>query len=68
MLNVLRKYRLYANLKKYRFYKDKICFPSYVVFAKEVKIEDKRIEAIKYWPKLTSAKDIQVFICFPNFY
>ena len=38
------------------------------VSAQAVRMEDKRIEAVKNWPELTSVKDIQVFIDFANFY
>ena len=31
-------------------------------------MEDKRIEAIKNWPKLKSVKNIRVFLGFANFY
>ncbi len=31
-------------------------------------MEEKRIEAVKDWPKLQSVKDIQIFLGFANFY
>lgn len=36
--------------------------------AQGVRIEDKQIEVVKNWPKPTSVKNIEVFICFANFY
>ena len=68
VLDILRRHRLFANLKKYRFYKDEVCFLGYIVLAQGVKMKDKRIEAVKNWPEQTSVKDIQVFIGFANFY
>ena len=68
VLDVLRKHGLYANRKKSRFHKDKVCFLGYVVAAQGVKMEDKRIEAVKNWPEPKSVRDIQVFIGFTNFY
>ena len=47
MLDVLRRHRLFANLKKCQFYKDKVCFLSYIVLAQGVRIEDKQMEAVK---------------------
>ena len=47
MLNVLYRHKLFINLKKYRFYKDKICFLGYIVLVSKVKIEDKIIKTIK---------------------
>ena len=41
MLDVLKRHRLFINLKKYQFYRNKICFLHYVMLVQEVKIEDK---------------------------
>ena len=68
MLDVPRRYKLFANLKKCRFYKDEVFFLGYVVLAQEVNIKDKQIKAVKNWFKLTLIRDIQVFIGFANFY
>ena len=68
VLDQLRKYSLFANLKKCRFYQDKICFLEYVVSSKGISIEAERIEVIKKWPESKSVRDIQVFLGFANFY
>lgn len=52
VLDILRKNGLYVNLKKCCFHKDKVRFLGYVVLAQDIKMEDKRIEAVKNWPKL----------------
>ena len=36
VLDILRKYGLYANLKKYRFHKDKVYFLDYIVSAQDM--------------------------------
>lgn len=41
MLDILRKYRFFANLKIYLFYKNKVYFFSYVVLGQKVRINDK---------------------------
>ena len=64
----LRKFSLYANLKKCRFHQDKVWFFGYVVSSKGIRMEDKRIEAVKQWPEPQSVRDIQVFLGFANFY
>ena len=51
VLEQLRKFSLYANLKKCRFHQDKIWFLGYVVSSKGIRMEDERIEAVKQWPK-----------------
>ena len=68
VLDVLRRHRLFANLKKCQFHKDEVCFLGYIVSAQGVRMEDEQIEAVKNWPELTFIRDIQVFIGFANFY
>ena len=68
VLDIPRKNGLFANLKKCWFYKDKVQFLGYVVLSQGIRIEDKRIKAIKNLPEPKSVQDIQVFIDFANFY
>ena len=51
VLKQLRKFSLYANLKKCRFHQDEVWFLGYVVSLKGIRIENKQIEAVKQWPK-----------------
>ena len=41
VLDHLRKYFLFANLKKYCFYQNEVCFLGYVVLSKRISIEAK---------------------------
>ena len=68
VLDQLRKYLLFANLKKCHFHQDKICFLEYVVTSKDISIEAKKIEVVRKWPKPKLVRDIQVFLDFANFY
>ena len=47
ILEQLRKFLLYANLKKCRFYQEKVRFLGYVLSLKGIRMEDKRIEVVK---------------------
>ena len=58
VLDQLRKYSLFANLKKCRFHQDKIRFLGYVVSSKGISMEAKRIEVVKEWPEPKSVRDI----------
>ena len=51
VLDQLRKYSFFVNLKKCCFYQDKVRFPEYVVSSKGISIEAKQIEVIKKWPE-----------------
>ena len=68
VLDQLRKYSLFANLKKYCFHQDEIRFLGYVVSSKGISMEAERIEVVKKWPEPKSVRDIQVFLGFANFY
>ena len=68
VLDHLRKYFLFANLKKCCFYPDEIRFLEYVVLSKDINMEAERIEVVKEWLELKSVQDIQVFLGFANFY
>ncbi len=47
VLEQLWKYGLYTNLKKCRFHEDEIQFLGFVISAQGIKIEGKKIEAIR---------------------
>ena len=68
MLEQFRKFLLFANLKKCWFHQKEVQFLDYVVFSKSIRMEDKKIEAVKQWPEPQSIRDIQVFLRFANFY
>ena len=68
VLEQLRKFSLFANLKKCWFHQEEVRFFGYMVFSKDICMEDKRIEAVKQWLELQLVRDIQVFLGFANFY
>lgn len=68
VLKQLCKYGFCSTLKKCQFYKIKVRFLYFVILAQEIKIEERRIEAIKSWLGPKSVRVIQVFLNFANFY
>ena len=54
VLEQLRKFSLYINLKKYQFHQEVVWFLGYIVSMKDICIEDKKIKAVKQWPELHS--------------
>ena len=50
VLEQLKKFLLYLNLKKCQFHQEEVWFLDYVVSSRGIHIEDKRIEAVKQWP------------------
>ena len=47
VLDLLRKNRFFANLKKCRFYQNKVRFLRYVMLAQELQMKDERIETVR---------------------
>ena len=57
VLEQLRKFSLFANLKKYQFHQKKVRFLDYMMSSSGIRIEDKIIEAVQQWPKPQSVKE-----------
>ena len=68
VLDQLRKYSIFANLKKCCFHQDEVCFLGYIVSSKGINMEVEWIEVVRKWPEPKSVWDIQVFLGFANFY
>ena len=68
VLDVLRKEKLYANLKKYFFCMDKIVFLGYVVSAKGIEMDEEKMKAIKEWPTPKSIMEVRSFHSLASFY
>ena len=58
VLDQLRKYLLFANLKKCCFYQDEIRFLGYLVSSKNISMKTEKIEIVWEWLKLKSIQDI----------
>uniref|UniRef100_A0A2N9EMT0 RNA-directed DNA polymerase n=1 Tax=Fagus sylvatica TaxID=28930 RepID=A0A2N9EMT0_FAGSY len=54
VLDVLRKERLFANLKKCTFYTNKLVFLGFVVSAQGIQVDEEKVRAIQDWPSPTS--------------
>ena len=68
VLRELRKHGLFANLKKCRFYQEKVRFLGYIVSSQGIYMEEERIDTVKAWLEPKSVQNIQLFIGFGNFY
>lgn len=68
VLTVLRKEKLYANLKKYSFCIDKVVFLGYIVSAKGIEVDAEKVKAIKEWPTPKSITEVRSFHGLTSFY
>ena len=58
VLDQLRKYSLFTNLKKCCFHQDEVCFLGYIVLFKGISMEVEKIKVVKKWPKTKLIRDI----------
>jgi hypothetical protein len=68
VLERLRQYGLYANLKKCEFKTREVGFLGFVVGRDGVSMEPGRITTIREWPEPKSIKELLTFLGFANFY
>ena len=68
VLSILRSEKLFANLPKCTFAKDKLVFLGFVVSSKGIEVDDSKVEAILNWPTPTSVGQIRSFHGLAGFY
>ena len=68
VLQVLRDAKLYANLEKCTFAKDKVIFLGYVVSKHGVEVDSSKIEAIQDWPTPMNVSQVRSFHGLAGFY
>jgi len=68
ILERLRKFKLYASLKKCKFFITKVNFLEFVIFIKNVSMNSSKVDIIKMWLRSKMYWEIQVFLRFINFY
>ena len=68
ILDRLRENKLYIALEKCKWFADEIDFLEFVVSPKEVRMQEKKIEAIQQWPVPRNVSDIMQFLDTANFY
>lgn len=68
ILDVLRKEKLYANLKKCSFMQDSLVFLGFVVSAEGIKMDSKKVRAILEWPSPKSIIEVRSFHGLATFY
>jgi len=68
ILKRLRKFKLYASLKKYEFFITKVNFLKFVIFIESILMNSSKVDIIRTWFRLKMYWKIQVFLKFVNFY
>ena len=68
VLSILRKEKLFANLPKCTFAKDKLVFLGFVVSSKGIEVDNSKVEAIRNWPTPTTVSQVRSFYGLAGFY
>nr|XP_027122191.1 uncharacterized protein LOC113739146 [Coffea arabica] len=61
VMDVLRREKLYANLKKCNFCTNELVFLGFVISAQGMKVDDQKVKAIQEWPTPRSVGDVRSF-------
>jgi len=61
VFEVLRKEKLYANIKKCTFRTDNLVFLGFVVSTDGVKVDEKKVKAIREWPSPKSLGEVRSY-------
>ena len=68
ILQILRKEKLYAKLKKCEFWMPSVSFLGHVISKEGVSVDPQKIEAILDWPRPTNVSEICSFLGLADYY
>ncbi|XP_062161941.1 uncharacterized mitochondrial protein AtMg00860-like [Alnus glutinosa] len=68
VLNVLKDNKLYLNLKKCTFLKDKLLFLGFIVGVEGIQADEEKVRAIREWPTPTTVGHVRSFHGLATFY
>ncbi|XP_027157552.1 uncharacterized protein LOC113759187 [Coffea eugenioides] len=68
VMDVLRREKLYANLKKCNFCTNELVFLGFVISAQGMKVDNQKVKAIQEWPTPRSVGDVRSFLGLAGFY
>ena len=68
VFDALKEEKLYANLKKCTFCKDRVVFLGYIISQDGVEVDEEKIRAIKEWPVPTNITKVRSFHGLASFY
>ena len=68
VLTILRREKLYTNLKKCSFCMDKVNFLGFIVSCNGIEVDEEKVKAIRDWPKPRNASEVRSFHGLASFY
>ncbi|KAK3575091.1 hypothetical protein QTP86_020705 [Hemibagrus guttatus] len=68
VLQRLRDYQLFLKAEKCAFHQSKVHFLGYIINRSGVRMDERKVAAVRDWPPPTTIKELQRFLGFANFY
>ncbi|KAK3566607.1 hypothetical protein QTP86_001486 [Hemibagrus guttatus] len=68
VLRRLRTYHLFLKAEKCLFHQPSVQFLGYVIDRSGIRMDEKKVTAVRDWSRPTSVKELQRFLGFANFY
>ncbi|KAK3531089.1 hypothetical protein QTP70_010364 [Hemibagrus guttatus] len=68
VLQRLRDYQLFLKAKKCAFHQSSVHFLGYIIDRSGVRMDERKVAAVRDWPLPTTIKELQWFLGFANFY
>ena len=68
VLDMLRKEKLFANLKKCTFCTYQVVFLGFVILGSGIQVDESKVKAIKDWPTIENVSQVRSFHGFAGFY
>ena len=68
VLDALRQNQLYAKLSKCEFARAEVEYLGHIVGGGRLRMDPKKIEAVRDWPTPKTVRDVQSFLGFANYY
>ncbi|OBZ81557.1 Transposon Tf2-9 polyprotein, partial [Choanephora cucurbitarum] len=68
VIELLKKEKLVANLKKCEFGKRELTFVGYRISAEGISPSPEKVKVIQEWPRMTNVQEVRQFIGFAQFY
>lgn len=67
-MRTLEEHKLYAKLKKFEFWLNKVHFLGHVVTKDGILVDPARVEAIVNWPRLATVTEVWHFMGMAGYY
>ncbi|KAH0709456.1 hypothetical protein KY284_010883 [Solanum tuberosum] len=68
VLQTLKDRQLFAKFNKCKFLLQSVAFLGHIVSSEGIRVDSQKIEAVKQWPRPTSATDIRCFLGLAGYY